>query len=446
MSRGIHPSSEVPEPESSPGEVAPDRMSRRGVLRGAATAGAGLGLGSLIAPAPAVAAPALPAPDPAAASSAGAAPTPTADGIPPELLARIRAGERFRLRELGIAIGDIPTGKFNAITDVPGIKVGYKTLIHDEPGIARTGVTVIVPRDDIKDNNCYAAFFSHNGNGEMTGTHWVTENGLLTSNIGITNTAQVGLVRDTLVKLQAEADPTLTWALPVATETWDGKFNDINRFWLTENDVREAVASARSGVPDEGNVGGGTGMSFMGWKGGSGTSSRQVRHGADTYTVGVFVQSNFGKKDDLRVNGAPVGKDLPEPGKYDVPNGKTKSCIIIVATDAPLLADQCRRLAVRAANGLAAVGGIASDGDGDIYFAFSTGNSIPAESEEPSANRPTALSGRDMDPFFRATIDATQEALINSGTKAQTLAGLNGRVKYAIPLEPFIQSVQYHRV
>lgn len=401
------------------------QMSRRGIITGGAGAAAALGLGSVIGASPARA----------------AEPNPLSG----ELLTQIRKGRRYRLRELGIAIGTIPTGRFNAITDVPGVKVGYKTLIFDTPGIARTGVTAIIPRADIFDNYCYAAVYSHNGNGEMTGSHWVTESGWLTTNIAITNTAQVGIVRDTMVKMQAEVNPDLTWSLPVVAETWDGRFNDINKFWVKEQDVRDAFEAAKGGTPAEGNVGGGTGMSFMGWKGGSGTSSRIVNHLGKDYTVGVFVQSNFGSKDDLMVKGAPVGKDLPLPGTHDVANAPTKSCIIIVATDAPLLADQCHRLATRAGIGLADVGGVASNGDGDIYFAFSTGNRIP-QGGTPTVYRPQSISNNDMTPFFRATIDATQEALINSATKAETLVGLNGRVKYALPLDLLVRSVAYHRV
>lgn len=373
--------------------------------------------------------------------------TPTKSPLPPGILAQVRQGKRFRLRELGITIGTTPTGRFNAITDVPGVLVGYQSVVFDQPGIARTGVTAIIPRykhENVYKDYCFAAVYSHNGNGEMTGAHWITESGWLTTNIAITNTAQVGIVRDTMVKMEYEAVPDLTWALPLVAETWDGDFNDINKFWITEEDVRAAFANARSGVPAEGNQGGGTGMSFMEWKGGSGTSSRIVTHNGTDYTVGVFVQSNFGSRTDLMINGAPVGWDLPLPGAADVSKAPTKSCIIVVATDAPLLADQCHRLAVRAGNGLARVGGVCTNGDGNIYVAFSTGNHI-AQDGTPTYSY-GSVNNNSMNDFFRATIDATQEALINSATSATTLVGLNGRIKYAIPLEQLVQSVYDHGV
>lgn len=421
-------------------------LNRRGVLAGGAAAAA-VGLGSLVAAPAAYASPQHPKPPsgpPNILPPPGTTPPTVTPPLSSSMLRRIRRGERFRLRELGIVIGALPTGRYNAITDVPGVKVGYKTVIFDKPGIARTGVTIIKARDDIYTNYCYSAMFSHNGNGEMSGSHWVAESGLLTTHIGITNTAQVGIVRDTLVKLESEAIPDLTWALPVVAETWDGSLNDINKFWVTEKDVREAHDSARGGLPKEGNVGGGTAMGFMGWKGGSGTSSRVVTVDGKDYTVGVFVQSNFGSKNDLRVNGAPVGIGLPMPGANAVPpSAPTKSCIIVVATDAPLVADQCRRLAVRAANGLSMVGGVASNGDGDIYMAFSTGNSVPTSATTMEVK---TLSGGAMTALFRATIDATQEALLNSATKAETMSGLNGKIKYAIPLEELVGLVRYHRV
>jgi D-aminopeptidase len=364
---------------------------------------------------------------------------------------------RFRLRELGIVIGQLPTGKYNAITDVPGVKVGYQTLIFDRhdpsPNIARTGVTIISPRDEPMWNNyCYAAIHSHNGNGEMTGAHWINESGWLTSMIGITNTHQVGIVRDSLVKIESEQNPNLSWRLPVVAETWDGPMNQMNGFWVTEKDVRAAVADLRGGTPAEGNVGGGTGMAFFGWKGGSGTSSRVVDYQGQQFRVGVFVQTNFGRRLDLRVNGAPVGPELPAPPPLTPPPPQAKqntdkdqgSCIIVVATDAPMLPDQCRRLAERAGIALGKVGGLAANGDGDIYIAFSTGNSIRAD-KPPALREAEAIDNNQIDTFFRAVVEATQEALLNAATKAETMTG-NWGTRIAIPLDKLVESVKRHGV
>lgn len=405
------------------GELAAGITRRRALAGSAAVAAAGLGTAM-------------------GGSTAAASPS---GGPSREVMERIKNGGRARLRELGITIGDLPTGRFNAITDVPGVKVGSKTLIFDDPGIARTGVTLVIPRPRIWENHCYAAIYSHNGNGEFTGSHWLEETGWLTSAIGITNTDQVGIVRDSLVKIEAEQNPDLSWRLPVVGETYDGRFNDIHKFWVREKHVREAWSAAKGGAVAEGNVGGGTGMSFFGHKGGTGTSSRVVRVGGRKYTVGVLVQSNFGRKDDLRVNGAPVGKELPEPGKDTPKPAPTKSCIIVVGTDAPMLADQCKRLATRAGIGLARVGGIASNGDGDIYLAFSTGNDIPVK-REPVRFTQQAISNDEITPFFDGVIEATQEALLNSATMAKTLAGLDGRVKYALPLDRMVEAMKKYNL
>ncbi|GAA4550820.1 P1 family peptidase [Amycolatopsis samaneae] len=367
---------------------------------------------------------------------------------PPGVLEGIRHGRRYRLRELGIVIGELPPGRYNAITDVPGVKVGYRTLIFDRPGpapnLARTGVTIIVPRDEpVWRNHCYAGVHAHNGNGELTGAHWIAESGWLTSDIGITNTHQVGVVRDTLVRIEAERNKALTWRLPVVAETWDGPLNQMNGFWITEEHVRQAVADARGGLPAEGNVGGGTGMSFFGYKGGSGTSSRTVSHHGTAYTVGVFAQTNFGRPRDLRVNGAPVGAELPPPPPLGpAPDLSQGSCIIVVATDAPMLPDQCRRLAERAGIGLGVVGGAASNGDGDIYLAFSTGNDIRPGTPVRQAG---AIDNDEIDPFFHAVIEATQEALLNSATKAERMTGNLG-TREALPLPELVEILKRHRL
>ncbi len=373
-----------------------------------------------------------------------------ASEVPPEVREGIPRGRRYRLRELGIVLGELPPGRHNAITDVPGVKVGYQTLIFDRPGpppnMARTGVTIIVPRDEpLWRNYCYAGVHSHNGNGELTGAHWITESGWLTSNIGITNTHQVGIVRDTLVKLEAEQNEDLLWRLPVVAETWDGPLNQLNGFWITEEHVRRAVADAKGGLPAEGNVGGGTGMSFFGYKGGSGTSSRVVPYRGTGYTVGVFVQSNFGRPRDLRVNGAPVGAELPPPPPLGPGADKSQgSCIIIVATDAPMLPGQCRRLAERAGIGLGLVGGVASNGDGDIYLAFSTGNDVRAGETAPLRDA-KAVDNDEIDPFFHAVVEATQEALLNSATKAERMTG-NWGTREALPLDKLVEILKWHRL
>lgn len=353
------------------------------------------------------------------------------------------SGKRQRLRDLGVVIGTLPTGRHNALTDVLGVQVGYKTLIFDKPGIARTGVTIIVPRrDPMWENYCYAGFYSHNGNGAMTGTHWIEEVGWLTSMIGITNTHQVGIVRDTLIKLESEHNPDLEWRLPVVAETWDGPLNDMDRFWVTEQDVRDAVHDAGGGLPDEGNVGGGTGMSYFGFKGGSGTSSRVVKYAGHHYTVGVFVQSNYGRREYLRVNGASVGLEIPTSKvPADGPPVSTDgggSCIIIVATDAPMLPGQCKRLATRAGIGLADTGGYAGNGSGDLYLAFSTGNDIRRDDRHFYTAR--SVSNDHIDDFFVAVDEATQEALHNSATMARTMRGYQ-TTRHAIPLDDLVRSV-----
>ena len=254
---------------------------------------------------------------------------------------------RARLRDLGFAIGRMPTGKFNAITDVPGTLVGHTTLIHDDPRVARTGVTVVVPREgEIWNDGAFCGCFSFNGSGEMTGIPWIEESGMLTSIIGITNTHQVGLVRDALVEYSIENGYIRGWVLPVVAETYDGFLNDIDAFHLNREHVFQAIASASNGVPAEGNVGGGTGMLCHGFKGGIGTSSRLVETKSGQFTVGALVQANYGARADLRANGVPVGMEIgpettPLPGNTSSDGG---SIIIIVATDAPLLPIQCQRL------------------------------------------------------------------------------------------------------
>src|SRR5689334_2637257 len=254
---------------------------------------------------------------------------------------------RARLRDLGIIIGNHPTGEFNAITDVAGVRVGHSTLIYDEPRIARTGVTVIMPREEAAwDNQLFAGFHVLNGNGDFTGTHWLEESGLLTTPIALTNTHQVGLVRDTLVEYEFSHRKEEYFALPLVAETYDGWLNDINAFHVKAEHVYEAINNAASGVIPEGCVGGGTGMICHDFKGGIGTSSRVVREISGKYTVGALVQTNYGDRELFRVNGVPVGREIgydKVPSGWDEPPAGS-SVIVIIATDAPLLPTQCRRL------------------------------------------------------------------------------------------------------
>ena len=342
---------------------------------------------------------------------------------------------RARLRDLGFAIGRMPTGKFNAITDVPGTLVGHTTLIHDDPRIARTGVTVVVPREgEIWNDAAFCGYFSFNGSGEMTGIPWIEESGMLTSIVGITNTHQVGLVRDALVEHSIKNGYIRGWVLPVVAETYDGFLSDIDAFHLSKEHVFQAIASASGGVPDEGNVGGGTGMICHGFKGGIGTSSRLVETRSGQFTVGALVQANYGAREDLRVNGVPVGLEMgpetiPLPGNTGSGNG---SIIIIVATDAPLLPIQCQRLAKRATVGLSRAGGSGHNGSGDIFLAFSTGNHV-TRTDGPLDVKMLPLDH--ISPLFDATAEAVEESIINALTSAETMRGLNGRTAHALPLD-----------
>jgi len=359
-----------------------------------------------------------------------------------------------RLRDLHITIGDLPTGPENAITDVAGVQVGHTTLIHDQPRVARTGVTVILPRKDaIYRNQCYGAYHSFNGNGEMTGVHWLAESGMIGAPIAITNTHQVGIVRDALVQHETTLHPDNVWLLPIVAETYDGWLNDINAFHLTKEDLFAAVANAKSGAVEEGAIGGGTGMICHGFKGGIGTSSRVVTIANESYTVGVLVQANYGLRDDLRLDGIPIGRIIDRqktPTPHDPEQGakqeKDGSIIVIVATDAPLLPFQCKRLAQRATVGLAQVGGYGHNSSGDIFLAFATGNALPFGTDTDKAgqnDQPLSvhmLSNQQIDPLFHATAEATAEAIFNALCAAETMTGYRGRVVHAMPLEE-VQSI-----
>ena len=342
---------------------------------------------------------------------------------------------RRRFRDLGFRVGRLEPGPDNAITDVPGVMVGHATLSRDQPSVARTGVTMIVPRSgDIWSDFAYAASFNFSGNGEMTGLAWVEETGLLGSPIGITNTHQVGLVRDFLVRAAVEQRVDEAFHLPVVGETWDGWLSDIDSFPLTEHEARAAYDDASAGPVPEGCVGGGTGMICHEFKGGIGTSSRLVETTMGTRTVGVLVQANYGRREDLRIEGVAVGQLIGKetvPSPWDQPPSGG-SIIVIAATDAPLLPIQCRRLAKRITIGLGRVGGYGHDSSGDIFLVFSTGNHLPA-GQEPWHLQ--SLPSSEMDALFHAVADATEESIINALCAAETTTGRQGRVAHALPLD-----------
>jgi D-aminopeptidase len=350
--------------------------------------------------------------------------------------------KRVRLRELGITIGAYPTGSDNAITDVPGVLVGHTTLIHDEPRIARTGVTTILPRPLAQhDDYVFAGYHSLNGCGEMTGMHWVAESGTLTSPIALTNTHQVGTVHEALIRYAIPRYPSGAFHLPVVAETWDGWLNDADAFHITREHLFAALDSAVSGPVAEGNVGGGTGMICHDFKGGIGTASRLVDvQEIGRYTVGALVQANYGhySRGLLRVNGAPVGQAItpalvPTPFEKAAGASSASSIIVVIATDAPLLPGQCRRLAQRATIGAARVGCVGHNGSGDLFLAFATGNHIPAAGRD--LLQITALRNQQMNGLFEATAEAVEEAILNALTTAETMTGWQGRTAHALPLD-----------
>lgn len=341
-----------------------------------------------------------------------------------------------RLRDLGVTIGRLPTGPHNAITDVPGVWVGHVTIVRDAPRVARTGVTVITARDDrIWEDYAFCGWHSLSGNGEMTGIPWIEESGMLGSAIGITNTHQVGIVRDAFVRYAVESGYAYGFLLPVVAETYDGWLSDAKAFHLTEADAIEALRSAAPGPVPEGNVGGGTGMICHEFKGGIGTSSRVV---AGTWTVGVLVQANYGVRADLRIDGTPVGRLIGAdvvPSAWGEPGqaGGGGSIIVVAATDAPLIPVQCTRLARRITVGLARAGGGGHDGSGDIFLAFATGNHLPAEVH--GLRTLDMVPHQEMDPLLDAVADATEEAILNALCAAETMTGFRGRTAHALPLD-----------
>jgi D-aminopeptidase len=342
-----------------------------------------------------------------------------------------------RARDLGVPFDGTP-GPFNAITDVEGVEVGQTTLISGEGklqvgvGPVRTGVTAILPRGKNSLDPVFAGWFTLNGNGEMTGTTWVEDSGFLDGPVLITNTHSVGVVRDAVIAWRVQHAPPdeegYWWSLPVVAETWDGYLNDINGFHVKPEHVFHALGSAQAGPVQEGSVGGGTGMICNEFKGGIGTASRVLdsKHGG--YTVGVLLQCNYGEREELRVAGVPVGKEIPE---HTVWKDDVGSIIVVVATDAPLIPTQLKRVARKVSLGLGRDGSFSGDGSGDIFIAFSTAN--PGAAESKGLRQLAMLPNDQLDPVFLATVEATEEAVINAMVAAETMTGANNRTVIALP-------------
>jgi L-aminopeptidase/D-esterase-like protein len=364
------------------------------------------------------------------------------------------AADKPRARDLGVPFDGAP-GALNAITDVKGVEVGQTTLISGEgalkigQGPVRTGVTVILPRGKRSKDPVFAGWFSLNGNGEMTGTTWVEESGFMEGPMAITNTHSVGVVRDAIIAWEVKHDLLRgAFALPVVAETNDGWLNDINGFHVKPEHVFQALETASAGPVAEGNVGGGAGMHCYDFKGGTGTASRKLPTAAGGYTVGVLVQANFGTRRHLMVAGAPVGKEIGcdkypcRPIVQPAP-ARDGSIIIVVATDAPLIAPQLRRMAVRASLGIARTGGMSGNGSGDIFIAFSTAN--PGAAEEGNAATVRMLSNRRIDDLFEATVFATEEAVINAMVAAETMVGRDYHQWVRLPHDELKQVLRKYR-
>jgi D-aminopeptidase len=370
--------------------------------------------------------------------------TPTASPAAATGAAPAAAMPKPRARDLGIPFDGTP-GTFNAITDVAGVTVGHTTLISGTgklqvgKGPVRTGVTAVLPRgQDSLSNPVFAAWFSQNGNGEMTGTTWVEESGFLEGPVMITNTHSVGVVRDAVIQWRvahAGADTSgYFWSLPVVAETWDGWLNDINGFHVKPEHAVHAIDSAHGGAVQEGSVGGGTGMICNGYKGGIGSSSRRLDAKDGGYIIGVLVQCNYGTRDNLRIAGINVGREIPAPEPYAlIPSDTAEhgSIIVVVATDAPLLAHQLKRLTRRVTLGLGRNGSISGNGSGDIFIAFSTANSGAATAEHVVDLK--MLPNDSLDPVFRATVEATEEAVVNAMVAAQDMTGVDNHRVIALP-------------
>jgi D-aminopeptidase len=366
------------------------------------------------------------------------------------------AQQRPRARDLHVPFEGTP-GPLNAITDVAGLEVGHTTLISGEGalqmgvGPVRTGVTAVLPRGKKDLVPVFAGFFAQNGNGEMTGTIWLEESGFAEGPILLTNTHSVGLVRDATIKWEIrqhnkEVEPQ-EWSLPIVAETWDGYLNDINGFHVKDQHVFDALDGAHRGAVQEGAVGGGTGMVCYGFKGGIGTSSRKLDAKAGGYTVGVLVQCNCGRRAQLTIAGVPVGKEIPQdvpyarnaPGSADV-----GSIIILVATDAPLLPHQLKRIARRATMGLARTGSISGNGSGDLFLAFSTAARITSTEGVTDVRM---LGNDSMNPLFEATAQATEEAIVNAMVASDTMTGVDGHRVIGLPHDQLIHVLEkYNRL
>lgn len=361
--------------------------------------------------------------------------------------------QKPRARELGITplIGGMP-GLLDAITDVAGVEVGHTTLISGSgklvvgKGPVRTGVTVVHPRGKASADPVFGAWFTLNGNGEMTGTTWLQESGILEAPIAITNTHSVGVVRDAILQWQVSRPGLQPWGLPVVAETWDGRLNDLNGFHVKPEHVLAALDGAKGGAVPEGNVGGGTGMVCHGFKGGIGTASRKLPAAQGGYTVGVLVQCNMGARSELRVAGVPVGQEIPDllpsmPKSNDNDDDAgAGSIIIIVATDAPLLPHQLKRIATRASLGVGRSGGRGENSSGDIFIAFSTGNAKFAA--DTGVVQVAMLPNARLNALFGATIQATEEAILNSMLEAETMTGANDVTVYALPVDRLIAAMR----
>jgi D-aminopeptidase len=351
--------------------------------------------------------------------------------------AALSAGTKPRARDLGVPFDGTP-GANNAITDVKGVEVGHTTLISGDgklvvgKGPIRTGVTAIHPRGKGSNDAVFAAWFTLNGNGEMTGTTWVDDSGFLNGPVMITNTHSVGVVRDAVIAWKVKhGTPDMEgywWSLPVVAETWDGWLNDINGFHVKPEDAWHALDAAHSGPVEEGNVGGGTGMICNEFKGGIGTSSRTLDAKAGGYTVGVLVQCNYGERSQLRIAGVPVGKEIPENPAFGEDVG---SIIVIVATDAPLIPTQLKRIAKKVSLGLGRDGSYSGDGSGDIFLAFSTAN--PGAVGTKGLHQLTMLPNDSLDLIFLATVQATEEAVVNAMVAADTMTGIDNHRVIALP-------------
>jgi len=390
-------------------------------------------------------------------------------------LAATLPAQRPRAGDLGITplIGGTP-GALNAITDVRGVEVGHSTIIRGAAGPlvvgtgpVRTGVTIVHPRGRESNDPVFGAWFSLNGNGEMTGTTWLEEGGILEGPIGITNTSSVGVVRDGILQWQVRTPGLQPWGLPVAAETWDGSLNDINGFHVKPEHVREAIESARGGRVIEGAVGGGTGMVCLGFKGGIGTASRKLPPEQGGYTIGVLVQCNFGLQRHLRIAGVPIGEEITDlaactaaatlPAARDgerapalCREGATRddmqeerelgSIIAVVATDAPLLPHQLKRIATRVTLGLGRVGSYASNGSGDIFIAFSTAN--PGTAMAGDSAQLTMLSNARISSLFLATVQATEEAIVNAMLTSETMTGADNFRVYGLPADRVVNALR----